>query len=115
MKNEDGEFVYTDIEETYFQIYAEIDMCKIGSSHLMKVLTVNKDPLKEIYWFGYDGNTRIHEDRYGDKPNETSIDDCIEALKLDVQEDDYRRFKWALALLESMKEEKDLSVIWFGH
>lgn len=116
VKDEEGNFKYSDIEETYFMVYAEIDLCKLGrDSHLGEILTANKDSKKEIYYYGSDGNTKITEDCYGDKPNEVSITDCVNALRLDVANSDYRRFKWALALLESMQGEKEVSVIWYGH
>ncbi len=116
LRNEDGSFKYTDIVETYFMIYAEIDLCKLGrDSHIGKILTENKSDKEEFYYFGSDGNTKITEDIYGSKPNEISVAKCIEALRLDVKDSDYRRFKWALALLESMKDENEISVIWYGH
>ena len=114
LRGEDGGVVYTNTIETYFMSYAEIDLCKIGDAEIGKVLTVNKGD-SEIYWYGADGNTRIHSDCYDDKPNVASVADCIKALEVDVKNDDYRQFKWALALLKSMKGENDVCVIWCGH
>jgi len=113
-KDENGDFIKTGKNETYFMIAAEIDMCKIGSSHLFKALNKNTSDVSEYYWYGYDGNMRISEDRYGDKAEVATIEDCITALKKDVKESDYRRFEWALALLESMKDS-EMKVLWFGH
>ena len=116
IRDGEGSFKYTDVDETYFMVYAEIDLCKLGhDSHLGKILTANKDSKKEIYYYGTGGNVAITEDCYGDKPNEASVGDCVEALKLDIANSNYRRFKWALALLESMQDEEDISVIWYGH
>lgn len=114
VKDGNGVLVKTDVDETYFMIAAEIDLCKVGDSNLFKALEVNKDKKREYYWYGMDGNVRISDDRYGDKPELASLEDCIEALKKDVAESDYRRFKWALALLESMKGS-EMKVLWFGH
>ena len=72
--------------ETYFMITAESDLCKIGDSHLCKALKLNKDKLREYYWYGYDGNIRISEDRYEDKAELATIEDCITALKKDIKE-----------------------------
>ncbi len=114
-KDADDNYVKTGKLETYFMIAVEIDMCKIGGSHLFKALNKNTSDINEYYWYGYDGNTRISEDRYGDKPEVTSILECITALKKDIKESEhYRRFDWALALLESMKDS-DMQVLWFGH
>jgi len=114
VRDEDDNFIKTDMIETYFMITAEIDLCKVGGSNLFKALKQNKDKLREYYWYGYDGNMRISEDRYGEKAELATIEDCIIALKKDVKESDYRRFKWALALLESMKDS-EMKVLWFGH
>lgn len=113
-KDDNGNFIKTDMVETYFMITAEINLCKIGDSHLFKSLKLNKDKLREYYWYGYDGNMRISEDRYGEKADLATIEDCITALKKDVKESDYRRFKWALSLLESMKDS-NMKVLWFGY
>lgn len=114
VRDENNNFVKTDIIESYFMIAAEIDLCKIGDSHLCKALKLNNDKLREYYWYGYDGNMRISDDRYEDKPELATIEDCITALKKDIKESDYRRFQWALALLESMKDS-NMKVLWFGH
>ena len=38
------------------------------------------------------------------------------ALKQDMAKDNYRRFKWALALLESMQNEtQEITVLLYGH
>ena len=40
----------------------------------------------------------------------------ITALEKDAANDDYRRFKWALALLKSMKDDpENIKVMLFGH
>lgn len=109
--NEDG---------IYFMTYATVDMCKIGSSALFNLPTVNKTPDKK-HWYFYsicgDGNTPVTEDRYGDMFQPVPLDDVITALEQDVHDSNYRRFKWALALLKSIKETstEELSVILWGH
>lgn len=115
LKDENNDFIKTGIKETYFMVCATIDMCKIGNSHLYKALKVNHDKTHEWYW--YDGDKDVRDDCYGDKPLPATIDECIVALRMDVQNDDYRRFKWALSLLESMKKNEggDLKVLWYGH
>ncbi len=115
IKDVEGNYIETDKLETFFMISAEIEVGKIGGSHLFKALKKNTSKTNEYYWYGYDGNMQISEDRYGDKPELTSIQDCIAALKKDIKEDSgYHRFNWALSLLESMKDS-GMKVIWFGH
>jgi len=116
LKDNDGNIKYSDTFQLYFQVYATIDLCKIGDCNLSAVLKKNENDRLEHYHYGSDGNTEITEDRYGDKPQTASIADCIKALEKDVKESDYRRFKWALSLLKSMNDSSnDMKVLWFGH
>jgi len=110
---------YTD-EGTYFMVYAHVDMCKMGDSALFNLPWVNKTPEKEKWYFYApmgDGDTVVDEDRYGDIPRPVPIADVINALREDVTKNDYRRFKWALALLEAMAEDspEGLSVLMWGY
>lgn len=118
IKDENGDLVKTGVKETYFMVAAQIDLCKPGyNSNILAALRKNEDPSHEYYYYGSDGNTRIVEDCYGDKSDIHSIDEIISALKKDIESDSYRRFKWALSLLESMKNNDggDFKVMWYGH
>lgn len=99
----------------FFMIYAQVDLSKTGSySHVSKLAAHHKGN-PTVYWY-FDGNTRETEDGYGDKPIPLPIGTVLEALQKDVKTDDYRRFKWAMALLEAMKDDKEqLSVLLYGH
>jgi hypothetical protein len=101
----------------YFQVYAHVDMGKLGNSKLLDLPWINKTP-EDIFWYWYaptgDGDTQIEEDRYGEKPRPMPIATVIQALKEDIKNDDYERLKWALALLESMPDG-DLSVLLYGY
>ncbi len=58
----------------------------------------------------------ITEDCYGDKLGVIEIDEMIEALK--AEKEGYRRFEWALALLETIKRtmpDENLKIITFGY
>jgi len=61
----------------------------------------------------------ITTDCYGDFLSAIPIDEFIEALEAELKRDDYRRFRWALVLLKSIKESWDfperLRVITYGH
>jgi len=107
-------------EGQYFMVYAHVDMCKLGMTAVLDLPWVNKTPeVKKWYWYAPtgDGNTIITEDRYGDMPRPVPIADVITALKEDLVNSDYRRLKWALALLESMEENsgEELSVLLWGY
>lgn len=118
LKDEKGEFIKTGRKEIWFQVIAEIDLCKCGyNSEIHKIDRVNKDESHIWYWFGSgDGDTRVTEDCYGDKPKPVPIKDVVAALEIDAEKDDYRRFKWALALLKSMQDDPEgLTVLLYGH
>ncbi|MCK5020052.1 MAG: hypothetical protein KAS32_23565 [Candidatus Peribacteraceae bacterium] len=117
LHQDDGNILYTGRKETWFQIVATIDLCKCGdNSAIRDIDCVNKDESHHWFWFENDGNTQTTEDRYGDKLKPVPINVVIQALKQDVKTDNYRRFKWALALLESMIDDKEkLSVLFNGH
>ncbi len=108
---------YQDADEgAYFMVAATIDLCKIGAnSHLNGVLRKNNG--NNYYYYADDGNTKITDDLYGDRSDIHSLDEIIGALKKDVEQDDYRRFKWALSLLESIKKNNgsDFKVMFYGH
>ena len=107
-------------EGTYFQIYAHVDMCKMGNSSLFDLPWVNNTPEKNK-WYFYpvcgDGETMVTEDCYGELLRPVPITDAIHALEKDIDNNDYRRFKWALALLKTMQEDspEGLSVLMYGY
>lgn len=114
-KDDNGSFLTTGKKETWFQIMAAIDLCKCGSdSAIHKIDRVNSD--ESHHWYWYDGNERITEDCYGDKPKPVPVSDVIAALRSDMKHENYRRFTWALALLETMENDPEgLSVLLYGH
>jgi hypothetical protein len=117
LKDEKGNFVKTGRKVTYFMVYAEIDLCKCGySSAIHKLDRVNKDESHFWEWYstGY-GNDELTQDSYGDKPKPLPIPVVLEALEEDAKDSDYRRFKWAIALLKSMQDDDNLKVMLYGH
>lgn len=115
LKDDNGDVVKTGNRQTYFMVMATVDLCKCGhKSNIHKLDRVNKDESHQ--WFWYEKNDIVVEDCYGDKMKPVPISDLIEALKLDIANDEYRRFKWALALLESMKGDREnITVMLYGH
>jgi hypothetical protein len=103
---------------SWFDVYAEIDLCKCGYGSHISALNQNSDKTKpEVYWYGYDGNTEFTKDRYDSCPKPVALRHVVHALKADCENEDYRRFKWALALLESMEadnENENIEVLFFG-
>jgi len=113
-------------EKRRFQIMGTLDLCKIGSGPLAKLIeksTVKaKKPKQYIYWYP-DGNTEEEEDCYGDRFKPVSVKEVVKALEEEVAEaeakgeEQYRRFVWALGLLRAMQDYagSELSVLFYGH
>ncbi len=109
-----------EVNEISFLVDAEIDLSVIGGGALgklvMKSQTAAEENKKESYYFyGSDGNSRITRDNYDAPFSPVEIDEVIAAIESDG--DEYRRFKWALALLNSIKEttRNEFKVIFFAH
>ena len=107
---------YKKPEQNWFHVYAEIDLSKIGTCPLEKLMFENQTKKPVVFWYGTDGNTTITEDRYGESYLPIPIKLVVKAVEKCVAGDDYRRFKWALALLKSMQgNTEDISVVAYGH
>jgi len=111
-KDKKGNPLLTGRTECWLDIYAEISLCKIYKSALDSVHTQYKEsPLlgKDHFVFVYqkDGNTQYTKDPYGDPLIVAPFQEVLDAVRKDSGRCEYRRFKWLLALLESMKDEKE--------
>jgi hypothetical protein len=102
-------------KRTYFMTYAMIDLCKLsydGSFHAAMNNWKNQD--KEHFWFKYadDGETMISEDRYDEQwiPQKLSV--VLDTLKAEPDAKEYRRLRWAIALLESMADDSESLSVW---
>lgn len=114
-KDEEGTLLKTGRKATWFKIYASIDLCKCGyKSKINDIDNANND--ENHYWYWYEGSERTSEDAYGRELKPISANTVIAALKKDVESYNYRRFKWALALLESMTDDSEnISVLLCGY
>jgi len=111
--------------EIFFMVDVALDMGKIYDSHLLNDLPWSNNTPNEKRWYWYaptgDGDTTIKEDMYGDMPAPVPLTDVIAALEKDVEESDYRRFKWALSLFKEMQDSAvdrpndEFTVLFFGH
>ena len=111
---------------TEIQFFGDIilDLCVIGEGPLMKLVDKSRVKLKKpttVYKWYDDGDNDTEKDSYGDRWVPVEIDKVIVALKkqlaLDSQkEQPYRRFLWALGLLEAMRDTaSDMVVLFHGH
>lgn len=100
---------------SYSSKIAMVDLCKPGYSSNIYQCMKNAQETSN-YFYSEDGNTPIIVDRYGELLAEVDLEAAIEALKKDLVEDKYRRFKTALALLESCREDYfGVKVVFFGY
>jgi len=117
---------YASQKGNYFQVYAIVDMCKMGYDNVISRLSAHLGEKAEpvVYWYAPtgDGDTVITEDSYGDKPKPVPIKDVIAALEETMEQEKlageyaYRRFKWAYALLKAMEDDsEELSVLMYGY
>jgi hypothetical protein len=116
LKDDKGNYIHTGREEIYFMVYATIDLCKCGyDSEVLKLDWRNKES-DSVVWYFYNGSEETREDLYGESSKPIKIQEVLGALKKDAKKDDYRRFKWAISLLESMvNDSEDLEVLFYGH
>ena len=112
IKDAKGDYVPTGRTQQYFFEVASVDLCKIYDTATAKVASdaflskqERENAKNVVKWF--DGpNTDTCEDSYGDIPTPIALGKVITALKKDVKvlidDKPYRRFVWALALLEAV-------------
>ena len=117
MRDEDGELVCTDGTESYFMAYATIDLCKVGCL-LPDELRFNTAPDKHVnYW--YEGGKQCMQDSYEEYPAVVKLNVVLSAIREQQAlngDEPYRRFDWAISLLESMsKGKEELEVLLVGH
>ena len=104
-----------------------VDLCCCGESNVGRLAQnfMIRSGDGVLSW--YEGNRERKADSYGDKPTPIPTKQVIEALRKDVKILDhgdndrpYRRFEWALSLLESIEKrdngkDKEFCVIFIGH
>jgi hypothetical protein len=125
LKDKKGEYVKTGRKQAWFQIMAEVEMCKLGYQNdalnnlIDQVHSEAKAKRDKEMWYiyGLDGNTQFDEDRHGDALRPTPIKDVLKAAKASlIKKEPYRRLVWAIALLKSMADDAEgLEVIFWGH
>jgi hypothetical protein len=123
-KDEKGGYVKTGRKEHYFQVYATLDLCKLGyqEDELNSLIArSHKEGARQAktafhYFYADDGNTQIVEDRYGSKMWPVPVGDVLNAVQRCEDATKYRRLMWAIALLTSMKDDpQGVSVMFYGH
>lgn len=118
-----GGIVHTGRKEHWFKTMATVDLCKLCYDSPLSSLCADSHKTAKAtektmvhYFYAEDGNTRVVEDRYGSPMWPIPIRDFLAVAKADADANTYRRLKWAIALLESMADDKEnLSILAFGH
>ena len=111
-----GITTFNEGKDNYFMKYAEVDLCKVAwFNDLNDLETHNLEEGTSWYFYSEDDNV-INEDDYGRKLTPLPLMYYITKLKESMEHSDYRRFKWALALLEAMDIDSEPKyVIAYGH
>lgn len=121
-KDERGNTVKTGRTEIWFDRYAILDLCKLGYQedplNALIASTFEKGKANEatVYFF-YEGNEQVKDDYYGSKMWPVPLSEVLQALnEMPAEAMEYRRLKWAKALLEAMASDPEgLYVMFFGH
>lgn len=122
LKDAHGGLVPTGRTKTWFDVFAQVDLCKLGYQEhpLNDLISESFAKAREntaTVCFFYNGDKRVTEDYYGDKFYPVPIAAVWDAMNAMTPESmEYRRLKWAKALVEAMKDDPEqLQVMFFGH
>lgn len=114
-------FLQREEKTNWFQIMGMVDLCKPGHgsgiSKLCQSIELDKVAQK-VYLYAPmgDGDTTVEEDCYGVKLKTIPLEIVLDALYADQENDPYRRFKWAIALLEAMQDDlENLEIVLYGY
>lgn len=124
-RDEKGNLLPTGRELIWFQIMAEVDLCKLGyqDDSLNRLIQKSHDDAKadakhSYYVYGLDGNMEFSEDRYGSKLSPVPVTDVLAAMNEShpTENSEYRRTKWAKSLLAAMVDDSEqLEVMFWGY
>lgn len=92
-----------DGNKTWFQVFAMIDVCKVGG---MLVSDEVAKAGKPVFIFSSDGDTKIEKDCYGTALVAVPIEEVIATLKAVNVVEKYSRTKWAYDMLVSMSKKR---------
>jgi len=121
-KDKAGNPIKTGRMQRYLMPAVHLDLSKIDYSNLDllhdKYLKVTEENQNEfVYFYHSDRCTEFSEDNYGDPLVLVPFKDVLEAVRTDVQNSDYRRFRWLLGLMEAMAltdNSKHLVCVFYG-
>ena len=95
-------------------IIAMLNLSKTGMDEVAEVCY--SSPETKYYIYADDGNTKILEDRYGEKLREVDIDLLISAMSEENRRGYYRRYQMAIGVLETAKKDfRNPVVLHFGY
>ena len=100
----------------FFQELCRYELCSMGNQEInYKNFFELFDQEVDFEMFVEDENQATKTDRYGDICKYTTQDHLLPWLNLFTYYDGYWRIPPLIALLEALKEEKDLIIINYGH
>lgn len=98
------------------EVIAELKLSKMAGGFL----SLFKNEYTGVYYDFYDGETRIKEDKYGDKLTYATFNDVYEWCVKNARAINYRRLDMLLAVLDSVRtgwvdELDEFIVIHYGY
>lgn len=96
----------------YMHVVGMVDLSKCGN------LSPSKNGTPVYFYYESDGDTRITEDSYGDALRAVPVGEMLKKVKAaQKRTPDYRRWKPAVALLESLQdfEGDEIYCVIYGH
>lgn len=111
-------------DDGYVSVIATVDLCAMGAGHPLAEL--HREYLKDrsersVYFYGWDGNTRMDEDLYGDRLVGIPIKEAQRELVRAMGLSDYRRNAMGFDVVRSVintfseQELSQIVVICWGH
>lgn len=111
--------VYTWTDDNSIRDIALIDLsCAGHSTHTGMLLAAARAAKDKTYAVPNSGGNYDHEDRYGEPLTAVDIDSLIDAMEADNNNEEYRRFTLALAVLRAVKNDpswRNLVVVQYGY
>lgn len=113
---------HADKAHSYVRVLGMVDVAKPGyDSEIYKLSSSKEEENPAVFLYDLNGNEEHTEDRYGKKLRLWPIETALAAIETDSGSDSFDRFKYALALLQSVSKHRDrndhqrLGVVFYGY
>lgn len=101
---------------SFMDIIGMVDLCKPTYLNISSICKFEDSD--GTYMYGLNGGTLIGLDSYGDYRRFVPLDKCIKAMKESNEDNPYRRYDIALAMMKAVKKGfkgDDIGCVFYGH